>query len=1222
MKKLLDFLRAGAFCASSVALVLLALLFGYEESGRLRARIERELSDRLGEPVEVEAAHLRWFRPSVELHGLSFGDRESFWVESLSATLWRTSTGIGVSQLQVTGGRIVMSDDLADRLRRITESAVPRDDRKVALPTIVVRDLQVDLSHPEWGDLPIGLVDVLCTANESGSPHIEGRIVPNLAQGEGPSEIYLSGYELEEGLIEITGSTEGVSVTVDTLPEGTVLEVFREYAPRGNLVLDGRVRFSLDGSRPPSGVVRAALTEASVLPPTTDAPVEDLRIDLTASFDPTLDQDFTVSDAWRSSARVRARWNGAPVEGWVFFGRNAGPGLAAAGWLQGTHLPVDDGSPAIVGAEEVLRIPWNALEPRGEAAEVVISARFPEDGTAELSVEVAADGNAGISYHGWPNENGDTQGVPLPVEQVSGHLLILHSQEQPISTRIAWFDAGGHHSGFGPNETAFSEGMVVVGTEEPRQPRLDLRYGGSDVPIDERARIALQGLDNTDFIWPMFAPSAGRASFEAHMMSGEATGGRLASHFAFALDDLTASYRDLPVGMSGIEGRLELLFNPDRFPGIGFDLTGRSGTSDEIRIRGRLMDDPRTPERAIEVSDVDVAVANVALRGADRDVVVERIPAVGVALEEMGASGKVDLSYRGCVPAAGAEMEHYMEFTPRQVRLLPRRFKVQTRNAIGRALISAYGAGVLQPQADDGGEPAAFRVHTRVQPLVGDWASGTVVAMAAELDSHADGHLRLFGAGLDPSNRVLVGALGEAFSAVSASTGGGMDLAALAIEGRVDLTGEIDIPVAGLPVDRYRLHLRDNDFATGPDERFAIRHLKGVLEERDEVLQGEGITAVLGTTPILLETTRFAVGEDGAYRAELAPRARQLPLDLDHLGLFLDEPTVEALLEELDWRGEIDVDDARILITGRAGETGRLEFGGRVTPHNMSVNLGLPMEVDAASVHIESLVLEDGTVRAWMTVDDLEGRLADRRLSDTSMALTYVAPHLSVLALDGELEGGRVHNLAGEAAPAFSLDLQDPFQFDLAVRLSDVDVAGLLHGLFESEFASRGILDAELRLRGDLDQITGIRGDGRVTVAESTLWSIPVMRDLFSELGFDQTAVFDEMRTRFEVSGGVISMNAMQVDSPLLRLVGEGSLDLDGSLRHDLRVQYSLVDKLGPLRRMIYFVQNNLLRVSVRGDMSRPRVVLQGALAFLQSLRKSRSRDLPLPGFAPLPERF
>jgi len=98
-------------------------------------------------------------------------------------------------------------------------------------------------------------------------------------------------------------------------------------------------------------------------------------------------------------------------------------------------------------------------------------------------------------------------------------------------------------------------------------------------------------------------------------------------------------------------------------------------------------------------------------------------------------------------------------------------------------------------------------------------------------------------------------------------------------------------------------------------------------------------------------------------------------------------------------------------------------------------------------------------------------------------------------------------------------------------------------------------------------------------------------------------------------------MEEMQVESPLLSLVGEGALDFDGRLNHELRVHYDLIDNFGPLTRLAYFIQNNLLRVSIRGDMSRPRVELQGALSFLQGF-KAEGRKLPLPPFAPLPAHF
>jgi hypothetical protein len=138
---------------------------------------------------------------------------------------------------------------------------------------------------------------------------------------------------------------------------------------------------------------------------------------------------------------------------------------------------------------------------------------------------------------------------------------------------------------------------------------------------------------------------------------------------------------------------------------------------------------------------------------------------------------------------------------------------------------------------------------------------------------------------------------------------------------------------------------------------------------------------------------------------------------------------------------------------------------------------------------------------------------------------------------------------------------------------------------------------------------------------DSVLWSIPVVREMFAQLGFDDIAVFDSVRSRFQVADGRIVMSDLRVSSALLKLVGSGTLDFDGTLHHDLEVQYALVDRLGPFRRLLYWIQNSLARVAIRGDMQRPRVEIKGMFGLMQRSPKM-ARALPLPSFAPLPERF
>ena len=49
-----------------------------------------------------------------------------------------------------------------------------------------------------------------------------------------------------------------------------------------------------------------------------------------------------------------------------------------------------------------------------------------------------------------------------------------------------------------------------------------------------------------------------------------------------------------------------------------------------------------------------------------------------------------------------------------------------------------------------------------------------------------------------------------------------------------------------------------------------------------------------------------------------------------------------------------------------------------------------------------------------------------------------------------------------------------------------------------------------------------IQGSGSVQVAESRLWSVPVFRALFSQLGLDDQAVFDMMGANLRIKNGVL----------------------------------------------------------------------------------------------------
>lgn len=1228
MNRLLTLLRGLVYLLALLLLAAGGVLVLVEESGLLERNLQDRLAAQLGETIALDGAELKWFEPALELEGLAFGAADGgLRLEHVRIGFGRSRGYWAAERVEISGGQVVLSPELIARLRRLRGEGeldsreTVRAAREAILPDIVLEGVQVDLSHPDWGEIPIGLVDAVCVSEGERLPVLQGRVVPSLAPRSvgGPQpEVYLSGSELEGGVLEIRASAEDVPVSVDALPIGTALDPFCEFSPRGRLTLDGELRISLDGTRPPEGLVRAALRGGSFVPPTTETPIEDLFVDVEARLVPDPGDDPFDPMSWESTTRLRADWKGTAIRGWALVGRNVGPHAAAEGWVHAREVPLALETLAACGLEAAIPRTWEALDPRGRA-DVAVALALPhgEGARPALSVGVECDGDTGVTYVGYPNRDGVHQGVTLPVEDVSGRVQVLFDPRQPRVTRIGWWGAEGtHHAGTPDAGRAFGEGLVISALGPERAADFDLSYGGEAVPVDDSMRVALEGLSGTEFIWPSFSPTGGRVSFEARMV--KTTAARFpAGSFAFRLEDVAAEWSEAPAPLRELGGDLHLTFDARGGFAASVDLAGRTATSDRAVIRGRIQEDARlqpSERYAARVQAFDVALEGVSLRGADREALAETLPGLERSLVAVAPAGKVDVAVRTGRSPEVPRMEIAVEVEPRVVRLSPQAFQVQTSDVRGRVVVAGEMASVDEPA----------RLEARAIPIAGQWPGGTRVAANMEFPPDGEGTLRLFGAGIDLTNLGLLGAFRAAIEGGDPGSGGPPDLGAFTVGGRVDFRGDWTIEEGGGTRSTNRVHLRDNDLSSGEDERYRLSGLRGVLMQRDRTLYGEEIAARLGATDIVLRDARFSVGPEGTVRLETRPEAKGLPLDAEHMRIFLDEDTLTALVEELEWRGEIDIEEATLTFTGSKDTGLRVDFRGRVTPRDMSIDMGLPLEIESASVEIERLVFEGGSVRAWASVADLDGSLAGRRLTAASMELTFVEPHLSILDLDGRLESGWLRHLGSDevpGGPAFSMDLEAPFPFDLGMRMESVDVGALLRGLFESDFMSRGTVSGDMRLTGSLERVTDIRGDGSVELEDSNLWSIPVMRGLFSQLGFDRTAVFERMRARFRVQDGVIQMTGMDVSSPLLKLVGSGTLDLDGRLSHDLQVRYGLVDRLGPLTRLVYWVQNNLLSVSIRGDMARPKIVLEGALSFLQS-ETSQERDLPLPGFAPLPERF
>jgi hypothetical protein len=1224
-----NLLRLLFFAAACAILVLFSLLLWVERSGWLKTVIASQLADRIStseQEISLDGARLHCLRPSIELRGLSLGpDGRILKAEHLELGFGvLPGGGLGLTRVEARDGHVRLGQGLLEVVQGLRRGK--RQEGTLDLPRVELRKIALELSHPEIGDIPLGLADVRLLREPSGTTAVQGRIQPALADDPKSSYVHISGELLERNLVGFRISSDAIQLNPEALPPSTALEFLRTYAGKGELSVQAQGTFSLDGSAATRTTAMIRLTDGSFQPPTTDRTVGDIAVQVELRCDT---EPLDLS-AWDATLAFACNWNGSPLRGGAVFGEGAPRGHRASAWMRAERVQLEPRTLEALNLNSSHRV-WQGLNPRGEAT-LCVGARLPEESGArpQLAQLLTLGGSAGMTYTGW--ERNRSIGFPIPIEGIRGSFLAFFHPDGDRLAQVGWLGVHGQHHG----GSISSRGTLAWFSRARNKAVYDIFLETPRLPVDERLRVALDSIHPARWVWSELSPSAGDASVTGRIVRNAPTAHTVAQ-FDIEFQQAAMRWKGLPLSLRELSGELGLTLVIGLGNAFRVNLEGKLPTADRVTLAGRFQDDPwavprnggASSNRRIEV--IELEAENLSLRGADRDVLVATYGGVGAALEHFNPSGKADVSFHSARAPYGP-MIYTVEVTPREARLLPPAFPIPTSAVRGRVLVNGTRFQTrLNPE--DGAFKHQETTTTRIAPMLGEWTGGVSIGLTGAFESRGEGDapswMTLHGAGIDPSNRNLMGALARALS--RGEDGRDFDLSAFRIDGRLDATAELRF---GGEADgsRYWTHLRDNSFSvSGPQghgEEFELRGLRGTFRMEDDLLSGGEISGLLGSTPVVLRNPRFFTKE-GNLRVETALQA-EIPIDREHLRFFMGEETITALLERTKWRGLIEIDGALLRLHETPTGRGRVELSGRVVPSSMFVRFGVPISIQSAVVDIQKLSFEEGHVRAWARVEDLYGQIAGRQLKQARTTISYVQPRLTILDLAGDLEGGRISDLnQGDSytSSAFSIELRDPFPFEAALRLEDVPFEGLLQGVFESDTGNRGQISSELRLAGTLDRLSTLRGSGHIALRNSRLWSIPVIKDMLGVFRLDGTAVFENLRSSFQLKNGLIHLRELQAESSIMQLVGEGSLGLDGSLSQELKPRLSLVEQVAPLKQLGRAFQDNLLTLKIGGDMSRPIVIkntfVHQVFSFIGIRRSSEGRrDLPIPPFSPLPLRF
>ncbi|MEO2164505.1 MAG: AsmA-like C-terminal region-containing protein [bacterium] len=1231
------------------AWILMGSALWLPSNGRLERFVERTLQSQLGAAdgnVEVSAITLDWTARSMTIGRVAYvAQREEFALQDLELRLgWSLTRGPFLEQAVALHGYMRVSEPLIRGIQATLGDAptAPTPLDLTLIPALAIEDLKLEIETPEWGDMPLGVVRASLRKDSSGRPYLVGRMAPALEGDQG--ELLLEGSMETDGRLVFRSTARDLPLGSGFLPELPAFDWVRALYPQGRADLDADGHWAFGREALPHLDIRAVLRDGEVrLPWLANRPAHtlvDLGAVCSASFAPDREPSLWNRDAWRGRADLSARWKDTQIDGQVrFAGASTTDALAELfAHVEDAHL--DEDLVELLGSAEWVEDLWESLALGGKL-EAYVGLRTPTDWdptrpeTLERAVALVADGNASCAYVGGLNEDGSGErnyGFPLAITGVEGLVTHLVGPHLALPERLSLVGLKGRHSS-GPVRANGSSHLVPLrmatasqeGEHQPRQ--FDLSIHASDLAVDDDLRAALgglSGLDGCERLAEEFQPDGGRFDLKLELL--KQTGQeKLSAGILVDVQEVDLTPEVIGIGLQATQGSLAILIDGRSDGGsvVSVDLHGDlAGCEDGVRVLGRSQNAP-------ENSMVwwKVAASGVDLNGPLlRESLGRQSPD---DLDALGLVGHVDLELHS-VQASDSQTRAWLEIHSGEepLRAEPPDLHGVVEAVAGRASLDLRWPAVGGPAGSDALASAqvAWRVAAFGQvPLT---SSRVPLYVSAGGRPALPAQVVVSGAGLDLEASQVRESL-ALFMGPSPEGTAPSALAELEQAGTLDFSARLALPPPSGPeatdpsAPTLQLSVSTHLKRIGPPDAPILERVEGGGEYKGEVWTFDYLTAELAGSPVELSKVLLKPGSVGTWlKAQLS--AQSLPIDEQHLQHFLDAQTLESLLGELGCSGEIQLDNTQLELTHQDDATIGMHLKGPVTLRDVTVRLGLPVVLHRAEDIALDLFYENGRVRAAAQVRDLDGEVAGRKLNETDLQVTYIEPRLTIEALDGRFEGGRLRSIAlpGSARSGFfSLDLAEPYAFSLAGEMKDVEVSELLRGVFNSDFANRGKINADIQLRGRLSNLNGIRGAGRFRLTDSGLWAIPVFQVLFSQLGFESAAIFSRFDARFTVNQGKIDMNHIRLKSDLLSLVGKGTLDMKGNLDHSLEVNYSLLDRLGPITRVLYFIQSSLLRINVLGNLDRPEVAVKGLFSQFFS-PAAEGQKLPLPPYSKRPRRF
>lgn len=832
----------------------------------------------------------------------------------------------------------------------------------------------------------------------------------------------------------------------------------------------------------------------------------------------------------------------------------------------------------------------DALQPTTGRGDIDLFLQESPAGGDVAELDLALRGVA-MAFHGF-GEAHDRIGFPLPLVAAQGRVRLCDDvlELDGLQATIAEVAGGGS--------------VALDGTVDTRQ------RGGEDATLDIRATGVQFGpalreavgtlLRDGGALYDRLAP-AGRANVEVHVRPRREFPGGWS--LVVRPDAATVCWGGFPYRLEQVSGTVQAHDN-----GVDFDLSGRHGEG-SLALRGHIPLAEGAPEAS------EAFAATVGLRGLRIDDELRAAVAVPApSIDAPWRHGRPDGRLHGTVkvwrptPRDELHVDVQLELDGASVEL-----PCAPWRATGLS-------GTLLVQ----GRGAATRVDFDALRGRLEHGAGTAAELAVLGTWHGDpdprDELAFVVRGLQ-----LDAQLGTTLEQLGALGPGTWDT--LRPSGQVDLVLRHARGAAG---GRTQLAVQLVDVASAaPMLPREARRMTGELQVADGEILFTDLRAELGDARVHCRAGRVGPCRPPDGRTEIAftVSATGFPVDGGLANLFAG-PLQRAVAErQLQGRADVEELQLRFLLPPAGSDQPSVtEIGGQLRLYDVAMALGAgphgvrldgiggivtldPSQVSGAGGQLTG-VLRRGALRVFgQSFDGIETRFcAD-------------AERVQLDAFAGRLHGGSVRAGPGPEPPLhYTLPQQARPDGTLAANLSfdKVDVVGFLRECGMTKPPYSGVASGRLAIeRLDDGDVVGARGAGRLAIERGDLGVVPLFTAIYSQLPAPERPRFDSLDLEFHLADRRVEFGKLSLGSNLLAANGKGSLDLDGYLDVELKLDNLLGPSADPvLMPFVDFLTQNIVRFHLFGHLrdlrAEKRWVTEGS--------PGRRRVSPMPPYTERPE--